>query len=137
MKTTISQIPTNLKLNLVNVDGVIGYNPKDDERMILNIPAHGKYIEIMGHKLELDGVNSFETLVEYLKSLDKLERERVLLNSRIRQLEEDRKEFIRYLETKVEEGKLESMYYHNEYYPSIKEQLYTDILNKAKGVRNE
>ena len=96
------------------------------------MPENGKYIEILGHKIELDGVNSFETFVEYLKGLDAVERENIRLNSRIRQLEEDRKEFVKFVETKIEEGKLEGMYDHNEYYPSMKEQFYKEILKQVK-----
>lgn len=41
------------------------------EKMLINIPNEGNYIEILGHKI--DGFDSFESFCEYLKKYAELE----------------------------------------------------------------
>lgn len=56
----------------------IGKIVEPGERILIDIPAEGNYIEIMGHKI--DGFESFEAFLEYLKKVAEIECENQVLN---------------------------------------------------------
>lgn len=55
-------------------------NRMEEEKILINIPAEGNYIEILGHKI--DGYNSFEEFLEELRELQNT-------RERNKELEED------------------------------------------------
>lgn len=125
MKKLLSGVrtPTNIFSQIVN---------KDENKILMEIPADGSYIDILGHRL--DGFDSFESFVEYLKKVAAIEKENEQLKKEIREMKNEKANFIRYLEERLEESKILRVY-DTEFkvtYTSKDEQIYQKVLDKMK-----
>lgn len=95
-----------------------------------------EYIEILGHKI--DGVDSFEAFVDYLKGVNTYEKERDLLHKERDTLLDEKENFIEYIKVKLEESRLKSSSVPGiDDYKCIEERIYEDILNKIEGDKYE
>lgn len=115
--------PINIFSQIVN---------KDENKILMEIPADGSYIDILGHRL--DGFDSFESFVEYLKKVAAIEKENEQLKKEIREMKNEKANFIRYLEERLEESKILRVY-DTEFkvtYASKDEQIYQKVLDKMK-----
>ena len=109
-----------------NVYNPFHLRPQDEDRVIFEVSRDGNWIEILGHRI--DGFNSFEGFIEYLKHIVEVEEENKLLKA-------DRACLIEYLETKIEESVFMRTrdVVTGEEFLSTQETVYRDILSKVKG----
>lgn len=69
-------------------DGIeFGKIVEPGERILIDIPAEGNYIEIMGHKI--DGFESFEAFKKYLGKMAEIEYENKVLKDNWDKLRND------------------------------------------------
>lgn len=114
--------PSNIFSQIVN---------KDESKILMEFPADGSYVEILGHRI--DGFESFEAFMEYLKKLAALDEENIQLKEEVRRMKNEKADLMVYLEERLEESKIFSTYGGQVNFVSIQERIYEDILNKVKG----
>lgn len=120
MKKLLSGVRTpNKYINVPNV----GFVP---------IETKESYIEINGHRLDGD-FSSFETFMEYIKKIAAMEEENKKLKEEIRLLKNDKCRVIDYLETRIEECKIDRAYENGIALIGMRESIYQDILDKVEG----
>lgn len=127
MKTlkTISNITG--PLDTMNIYGVFKPYKYEEPLMIFHNDPPG--IEILGHRVDvLDGVNSIETLVEYLRSLNNLKSENEALNVQIEAYKDKLKGLTQYIEEKRNECEKLRLEDNKQYWITPEENVYEDIL---------
>ena len=114
---------------------VVELGKSSDETPLMFIPKDEGYIEILGYKI--DGVNSFESFIEYLKTVADIEKTNEKLNEENHILTVFKENLIGYLEQKLEESKLLRVYDTDSKvsYISTQETIYNDILERIKESR--
>lgn len=122
---TISNITE--PLDTMNIYGVFKPYKYEEPLMIFHNDPPG--IEILGHRVDaLDGVNSIETLVEYLRSLNNLKSENEALNAQIEVYKDKLKGVTQYLEEKRSECAKLRLEEGKQYWVTPEENVYEDIL---------
>ena len=111
---------------------VIVPKPVEDERIIIEFSQEGKYVEILGHRIE--GYESWEAFVEHLKHLAALEDENEKLHEENRILRNDKINLLLYLEQRIAETELIRVCEGGMYYPSIQERVYQEIYKKVNEI---
>lgn len=88
------------------------------------------YVEILGNRI--DGVESFEKFIEYLKTIVMIQEENKKLKAEVKSLISEKEDLIDYLTTKVEESKLERVYDTElkTTYIGVRETIYNEILDR-------
>lgn len=104
----------------------------EKNRPLINIPKNANYIEILGYKLygEFD---SFQSFVDYLKSVSDTEKENERLKKEIDEYENRKAYLIEYLTDRLEEAKLDAQYYDGMRFANYKETIYEDLLDIVEG----
>ena len=123
MKKLLSGVrtPSNLTFN---------HNP--DDKPVMIISRDRSYIEILGHRLHGD-FSSFEDFMKYIKKIAAMEQENEKLKEEIRLLHNDKCRVIDYLETRIEECKIDRAYENGIALIGMRESIYQDILNRVEG----
>ena len=127
MKTlkTISNITG--PLDTMNIYGVFKPYKYEEPLMIFHNEPPG--IEILGHRVDaLDWINSIETLVEYLRSLNNLKSENEALNAQIEAYKDKLKGLTQYIEEKRNECEKLRLEDNKQYWITPEENVYEDIL---------
>ena len=121
-------------LSGVRTPGNIVGLTKEDQKPLLEIAADGSYIIFNGHKINDEfKTNSMESFIDYLKKLATMEEENEKLKEEIRLLKNDKSRVIEYLETRIEECKIDRAYEKGIVLIGMRESIYQDILNKVEG----
>lgn len=98
----------------------------EEERIIFEVSRDGNWVEILGHRI--DGFDSFEKFIDYLKGIVAIEEENVALRAQKAAL-------TAYLEERIEESvfmRTRDVATGQEFL-STQETVYRDILDKVKG----
>lgn len=109
-----------------NIYNPFDLRPKDEERVVIEVSKDGNWVEILGHRI--DGFDSFEAFLDYLKGIVAIEEENVALRAQKGAL-------TAYLEERIEE----SMFMRTrdvvtgEEFLSTQETVYRDILDRVRG----
>lgn len=106
--------------------------PEDVNTPMMVIAANGSYIDILGHRLDGD-FSSFEDFMEYIKKIAAMEEENKKLKEEIRLLNNDRCRVLEYLETRIEECKIDRAYENGIALIGMRESIYQDILDRVEG----
>lgn len=114
-------------LDTMNIYGDFKPYKYEEPLMIFHNDPPG--IEILGHRVDvLDGVNSIETLVEYLRSLNNLKSENEALNAQIEVYKDKLKGLTQYIEEKRNECEKLRLEDNKQYWITPEENVYEDIL---------
>lgn len=92
---------------------------KENKPPFIFVPNDKSYVEIAGQRI--DGVDDFESFLEYLNQRITFERDYEYLYN-------ERSRLIDHLKIKLEESKLMATYENGVRYPSIQEKIYSDLL---------
>lgn len=106
---------------------IVEPKPCTDEPIILmtfSPPGEEAWVEVLGHRFE--GINGFEGMINYLNGYRTVEKE---LNEMIN----EKAALIKYLKTRLEEGRLMSTYENGIRYPSAQERIYEDLLERVES----
>lgn len=111
-------------------DPIFKVNSEKHETPLIFIPRDEPYIEILGNRI--DGVDSFESFIEYLKKVDDIEKENKQLKKELDDIYNKRANFIDYLNDKLEESMLyRTQNVNKDWAISVHEMVYRDILGKV------
>lgn len=135
MKTRIEDVLEPIK----GIDNIT--LKKGTDEPLIYIPIDKSYIEILGHKVEVGegGFKSFGEFVEWLEHIKDVEEENKRLKKEIDDYENKRAYLIDYLSDKIEEAKLERMHVDGMTFLSMREQIYTKVLDivEEKEIEND
>ena len=117
-------------LRLVSaIDAVVNRNHTDEEPLMF-IPKNKKYIEILGRRIDTsEDINSFEDFCDWLTHIKDMEEENKNLKKEIDEYENKRARLIDYLTERIEEEKVERTHYLGMEFTTIREQIYSNILD--------
>ena len=113
--------PANMCLNL----------PSVNDKPLIIWPKDKSYIQILDYKIE--GFEDFEAFMKYLKRVTEVEKENDRLKEEIRLLRNDKSRVIEYLETRIEECKIDRAYENRIALVGMRESIYQEVLDKVEG----
>ena len=107
--------------------------PEDINTPLLVIAEDGRVI-FNGHEIHDEfKTDTMKSFTKHLKKLAAIEEENKKLKEEIRLLKNDKSRVIDYLETRIEECKIDRAYEKGIVLIGMRESIYQDILNKVEG----